>query len=376
MFRLALRLLVILVSVLALALFASSALRALPKSRTTDPIETAVLASAARFAHHEPMYHQPASTAEPLLMPGFALVVSAMTGDLEPQLWQVRALGFGAAFLAAILVALIVQMECGSWILALAAGSFALIAQGFLTSTGTLARPQSLMLALVLLAVMTIRYLPSVFGALLGAIPFAAAIFVDPQAAWFAVGAAFSLALEHNRRYATFALSMGVLVAAGWVALSHFEGPWFNFNAWDGPILSMRWSAFDPLRFLGDHLLRTLGVWTIAALLSFAMSTEPWSGRGGLWMCLALSGLIGGLVSTQSRAFGADALLPSIVVLSLLGPIMVQRVTLHLASWGDPDLPGGANVVYVAVLLQFSAVLAAAPVERWVPGVLELWPWR
>ena len=373
MFRLALRVLVVLASLLALTLFATSARRYVPRGHTSDPFEQSILESSARFVRHEPMYVEPRE-GQPMFMPGFALCVAGIAGELPPELWQVRALALGATVLVAILIALIVQIECGSWTLAFAGGSLALLGQGFLAAPPGIARPEGLMLALVLLAVMTIRHIPGAIGAVLGAIPLAAAVFVEPQAVWFVIGAAASLALERSHRAAAFTLTVGLLVAAGYVASSRWLGPWFNFEAWDGPTQAMQLRALGPVRFIGDLLLRTLGVWMMAALLSFSMATEPWLGRSGIWMCMGISALVGGLVATQSRAFGAEAFLPSIVLVSLVGPLMIQRVTRHLAAWDDPDRPGGENVVLAAVLLQFAAILAAVPVDRWLPGVLGAWP--
>jgi hypothetical protein len=373
MIRVALRVLVVLTSLLALTLFATSARRYVPRGHTVDPFETAILESSARFVRHEPMYVEPVQD-QPLFMPGFALCVAAIAGDVPPELWQVRALGLGATILVAILIALIVQLECGSWTLALAGGSLALLGQGFLASPPGIARPESLMLALVLLAVMTLRHVPGAIGAVLGAIPLAAAVFVEPQALWFVLGALASLTLERSHRATAFMFTAGLLVAAGYVASSRWLGPWFNFEAWDGPTQALQFRALGPVRFVGDLLLRTLGVWMMAALLSFSMATEPWLGRGGIWMCMGVSALVGGLVATQSRTFGAEAFLPSIVLVSLVGPLMIQRVTRHLAAWDDPDRPGGENVVLAAVLLQFAAILAAVPLERWLPGVLGAWP--
>jgi len=107
-----------------------------------------------------------------------------------------------------------------------------------------------------------------------------------------------------------------------------------------------------------------------------SMETEPWSGRVGLWMCVGLSALLGAITATQSRLYGPEALIPGIVALSLMGPILAQRVTRHLAAWRDPDRAGGENVVCAATLFQFFAVLAAAPVDRWLPGVIAAWPFR
>jgi hypothetical protein len=368
--------LVIVASLVGALVFAASAARMLRTHRTPDAIERAVLEAAARQAHHQPIYADPGRADAPTLLPGYPVAVAALAADPSPGLLEARVTALGAALFAAILVALIVQLECGSWTLAIAAGSFALFAQGLLTLPAGVARPQSLMMALVLLGLLTIRHLPGIAGAAAGALLFAVATFVEPQAAWFAGGAAVSLALERNRRGRVFVLTTGVLVAAGYVWLSHALGPWFNWSAFDGPLSALRFDAYAPLEALADPLLRTFGVWTIAALLSLSMEVEPWSGRTGLWMCVGAAGLLGAIAATQSRQFGPEALVPGILVLSVLGPILAQRVTRHLAAWRDPDRAGGENVVCAATLLQFAAVFIAAPIDRWLPGVIAAWPFR
>ena len=367
---------VLLVSLLALGVFAASAARVLQSHRSPDPVERVVLDAAARHARHQPIYADPGSPDAPALLPGFPIAVAVLASDPSPGLLEARLTALAAAIFAAILVALIVQLECGSWTLAIAAGSFALFAQGLLAMPAGVARPQALMVSLVLLGLLTIRHLPGALGAVCGAVLFALASFVEPQAAWFAGGAAVSMALERNRRGAVFALATGTLIAMGYAWMSYELGPWFNWSAFDRPLASLRFDAVLPLRALFDPLLRTFGVWTIAALLSLSMETEPWSGRVGLWMCVGLSALIGAIAATQSRMFGPEALVPGIIALSLMGPILAQRVTRHLAAWRDPDRAGGENVVCAATLLQFAAVLAAAPVDRWLPGVIAAWPFR
>lgn len=367
---------VIVVSLLALGVSGAVARRVLDTHRHPDATETAIIDAARRVAHHQPIYVDPGSENVPAILPGFPIAVATVAADGSPGLLDARVTALASALFAAILVALIIQLECGSWSLAIAAASFALFAQGLLAMPAGIARPQSLMISLVLLGLLTIRHLPGWAGAVLGAVLFAAASFVEPQAGWFAAGAAVSLALERNKRGAVFALTTGVLIAAGYAWMSYELGPWFNWSAFDGPISAMRFDAIVPLRSLFDPILRTFGVWTIAALLSLSMETEPWSGRVGLWMCVGLASFLGAITATQSRLFGPEALVPGIVALSLLGPILAQRVTRHLAAWRDPDEAGGQNVVCAATLLQFAAVLAAAPVDAWLPGVMAAWPFR
>ncbi len=360
-----LRIALLVVSFLALGLFAGSAYRVVAVSRAPDAIEQTALDLASRHARGLPMYGDSLESA--IMLPGYPLAIATVAEPLKPTLVHVRMLALFASLVGAALVALIVHMQTGSWALAIAAGSFALLAQGLIATPAGVARPQSLMVACALLGLATLRWLSGLWGAVLGGAMFAAAIFVEPAAAWLAAGAAWSLDLGRNQRAATFVITAGVLVAAGYVALSRWLGPWFNYSAFDVPLALIQIDGFRPWRALADPILRTFSVWTIAALLSFSMTTEPWVGRGGLWMCAGIASVVGAAAATQSRAFGPEALLPAIALLSVLGPIMAQRITRHLAAWRNPDEVGGEAVACAATLLQFAAVLAAAPVSRLFP---------
>jgi hypothetical protein len=371
----ALQVSLLVVSFAALAMFASSARRVFVAHVPPDPIESTVLELATRHAHREPMYPDSGTTAA--MLPGYPLAVAAISEPFSPTLLHVRVLALFAALVGAALVGLIVHMQTGSWTLAVASGSFTLLAQCLVATPAGIARPQSLMVALALLGLATLRWLTGLWGAGVAGAIFALAIFVEPTAVWLAAGAAWSLDLGRNRRSATFALVAGVLVAVGYVALSRSLGPWFNYSAFDEPIALLQIDGLRPWRALADPILRTFSVWTIAALLSFSMTTEPWVGRGGLWMCAAIASVAGAAASTQSRAFGPESLLPAIALLSVLGPIMAQRVTRHLAAWRDPDeVAGGEAVACAATLLQFAAVLAAAPASPWLPHVVASLPGR
>ena len=74
------------------------------------------------------------------MLPGFPLAVAALAADPSPGLLEARVTALGAALFAAILVALIVQLECGGWTLAIAAGCFALFARALAMPAGV-ARP-------------------------------------------------------------------------------------------------------------------------------------------------------------------------------------------------------------------------------------------
>jgi hypothetical protein len=361
----ALRIATLVVSLFGFGLFAVSAASVVVTSRPPDAIEQTLLELATRHARGEPMY--PDSDVAYAILPGYPLAVAAVAEPFKPTLVHVRGLALFATLVCVVLVAIVVQMQTGSWPLAIAAGSFALLAQGIVGTPAGIARPQPLMLALALLGLATLRYLTGIGGAIAGGAMFAIAIFVEPTAAWLAGGAAWSLGLGRNHRAAAFVITSGVIVAAGYVALSRWLGPWFNYSAFDGTLALLDFDGLRPWRALADPILRTLSVWTIAALLSFSLTTEPWIGRGGLWMCAGIAAVVGAAAATQSRAFGPESLLPAIALLSVLGPMMAQRITRHLAAWTNPDEFGGEAVACAATLLQFAALFAAAPASRILP---------
>ena len=366
MFRRLLRTLLFLVSALAVLGFAFVAARLLATPRVLDPVEGAVLERATRLAHGEALYTEPAGSGEPELMPGFPAAVSLLVRAFGPELWEPRALALLATLLLAALVMLIVQMETSSWTLAVASVGFVLMGHAILADRPGEARPETFMLLLVLLGFLAMRLTNGVWGMLPAALLLSAAFFTDQQAAWFVAAAAFALALGDWKRLVAFMLPTGMLVAGGYVALSQTLGPWFNFNVWDAPLEMMRFSATGPLHYVGEHLLGKLGVPTLAAVMSFALPTEPWRGKGGLWMCMGIGALAAGLLSTQSTAFGPHALIPSVVALSLVGPISIQRVTRHLSAWPGSSRLGGQGVVLAALALQFIVFLSSVSPSQWL----------
>ncbi len=148
--------------------------------------------------------------------------------------------------------------------------------------------------------------------------------------------------------------------------LSRLLGPWFNYDAWDLPLSTLRPSLAASVSLFGGQLLGTLGFWTLAALLSCALTSQPLSGRSGAWTCMAAAAVLAGLFSAQREGFGPAALLPALVVLSVLGPISMQRVARQAAAWSDSSRHEGESVLLAAVALQFLALLPVLPVERWL----------
>ena len=369
-----LRTVLFVLSALALVGFMLIAVRRFTPTRPLDPVEVAALTQGERFAAGGPLYVEPTQPDDASLMPAFPLAVSLAATLFGPALWEPRAIALLATLLLAALVLWIVRAEAESWTLAVAGAGFVLLGDGLVAGMPGDPRPEALMLVPVLLGFVALRRTNGHWGAVLAGLLLAVAFFTDPQAAWFVGAALFAVALDERGRLPAFALALVVFLGGGFVELSRVLGPWFNFQAWDAPLRSLRPDAFGPLQYVGGLLLGKLGVPTLAAVLSFAMPTPPWRGKGGLWMCLAVAALVAGLAATQSRDYGPHALLPSVVALALIGTISIQRVTRHLSAWPGSSRLGGQGVVLAALTLQFVVFLACIPHPRRFQAAAEAPP--
>ena len=370
--RRAVRVFLFLVSTFAVVAFLLVGVRLVMRPEVSDPTEVAVLAHAGRIANGEAIYPEPGDVHDRALMPGFPLAVSWLVRVFGAGLWEPRLLALLATLLLTGLVMAIVRLETSDWTLTVTSAGSVLMGYGLLADPPGMARPETLMLLLALLGFFALRITNGIWGALLAALLFAAAFYTQAQAAWWIAAALFALAFDERKRLVAFTLTIALTVGGGYVALSNVLGPWFNFSAWDDPMHSMRFHPTGPLHYIGDHLLGTLGVPTLAAVLSFALPTPPWRGKGGLWMCMGMATLGAGLMSTQVEAFGHPSLLPSVVALGMLGAISMQRVTRHLSAYPGSSRIGGQSVVLAALLLQFVVFLAGLSGSRWLPGALSV----
>lgn len=368
--RRAVRAFLFLVSTAAVVAFLFVGVRLVMRPDVIDPTEGAVLEHAERFANGETTYLESSDLHDRALMPGFPLVVSVLLRMFGAGLWEPRFLALLAMLLLTGLVMVIVRLETSDWTLTVASAGSVLMGYGLLAEPPGMARPETLMLLLALLGFFALRITNGIWGALLAALLFAAAFYTGVQAAWWIAAALFALAFDERRRLVAFTLMIAATVGGGYLALSNALGPWFNFNAWDGPIQTMHFRPAGPLHYIGDHLLGKLGVPTLAAVLSFALPTPPWRGKGGLWMCMGIATLGAGLMSTQMET----SLLPTVIALGMLGAISMQRVTRHLSAYPGSTRIGGQSVVLAALALQFLVLFSCLSASRWLPDALSARP--
>jgi len=357
-----LNVLLLLASVLAGVAFFFLAARRLDEPRPLDPIEGAVLEQAQRIAHGVSPYAEPAEGTLPSsLMPGLPLAVAPLVQAFGPHVWEPRVVSLLALLAAAVLVAVLLHAETGSVTIGVAGAGLMFAGFTLLTTPHGAACPEALMLALVLGGFATLRFTRGIWGALAGAVVLACAYFTLEVAAWFIAGALVYFLFEDRKRAAVLALALALLCGGGFLLLSWRLGLWFNYSAWDLPLGSF---AFDPWRVLGfmsEQLLGKLGVLTFGALLSFALPVRPWRGPTGIWMCAGLAALGAGLLSSQISRPGPGALMPTLAAFALLGPLSLQRVARHLATWPGSSRLGGTGIVLWALVLQFVALASALP---------------
>jgi hypothetical protein len=349
-------------AVAAAAAFTVAAVRRMSGVGALDPIEGAIVEHAARIANHGPFYVEPADPSVPALMPGLPFLVSLLMPIFGAGFWVPRLLTLIAVLGAAGLVVRIVRAETESWTVAVAGGGLMLAGYGLLSGGAGVARPEALMLLLVLAGCATLRFSSGVPGALIAVLLLAAACLTQLTAVWFTVAAGASLAFEDGkRRLVAFLIGVAVVCGGGYAALSALWGPWFNDAVWGGPVRTLQLDALRFLHYAGDELLGKLGVLTLTVVLSFALPVPPWRGRSGLWLFLGIAMLGVGLLATQSTRLGPQAMIPTVVVLAVIGPLSMQRVMKHLATWPGSTRLGGQGVVLAALALQFFMLLSSLP---------------
>lgn len=332
--------------------------------RPLDLVEASVLERATAFADGRPAYAEPAHGNGPALMPGLPLAVTPLVATFGPDAWQPRVVALACLLAIALLVMHIVHLETANRTLAVSSVGFLALGFNLMASPPGVVRPELLMLPLVLGGFLALRFSDNFGGPLLAGVAFTAALFTAPQAGWYIAAAFVALALDSRQRLLIFTLVLGLLVSGLHVLLSGLWGPWFNQLAWGEPLRELQWNPAGPLLYVGGDLLGRLGVLTFAAVLSFALPTAPWRGKGGLWMCLGLAALAEGLVATQTAGFDSEALIPSLVALAVLGPVSMQRVLGHLSAWPGSNRLAGQGVVLTALTLQFMMFFASALAAR------------
>jgi len=361
MFTRFLRILLWTASATAAVAFLIVAIRRMFIATPLDPIEGAILDHALRISNGGPWYVEPVDPAAPVLMPGFPFLVSLLMPTFGTGLWLPRLLSLLAALAAVALVIRIVQAECLDWTLAVASGGLMLAGYALLAGGPGVARPEPIMLLLVLAGYWTLRFTHGFTGVVVAVVVFAAASLTQLTAVWFTAAAGVSQAFDERKRLVAFALGVALVHGGGYAMLSQLWGPWFNDATWNALLRTLQFDPLGLLHYAGDALLGKLGVLTLTIVLSFALPNPAWRARGGIWLYLGIAMVGAGLLATQSTRVGPQALIPTVTVLALIGPLSMQRVMKHLATWPGSTRLAGQGVVLAALALQFFMLLSSLP---------------
>src|SRR5215831_8690958 len=165
MLRLLLRSLVLLISTIVMTSFVTSGLQHVLDPGTDDPIENAIFDGAQKMAVGEPLYEETSLSATPSPMPGYAYALTFATGGHNLRLRHLRGLAMGIALALALVIGTLVQLETGSFTLAMASSAFVLLGLDFAPGAATAARPEVLMLLLVVLGYSVLRFTHGIWGA-------------------------------------------------------------------------------------------------------------------------------------------------------------------------------------------------------------------
>jgi hypothetical protein len=141
--------------------------------------------------------------------------------------------------------------------------------------------------------------------------------------------------------------------AGGYALLTAWLGPWFPFFTWEIP---SHWSQIDKVRilnYIGKGLFGTLGILSGGALLGLALPDQPHRGPSALWWWAGLGAFATGLMATLDPDAFRHVMNPTVVILSVLGPLSLYLVISHVGSWPGASRETRSAILYVLLCVQF-----------------------
>jgi hypothetical protein len=340
-----------------------------------DYIEGVMMDHVVRLAQGRPIYVEPTLEFITLAyMPGYATVSSLLARVFGPALWEPRLVSLLAMCVNASLVARILWLETHERTLAVAGAGILIAAFGVTGAHYDVGRPDSLMLCLALSGLTVLRYTRRLRGAMLAALLLTCAFFTKQHAVWFVIAALFHLALSDRMRFWVFLAVALVGCVGGYFLLRAWLGPWFSFFTWEVPT---HWSSLDKVRILnyvGRGLFGTLGILTMAGLLSLALPDRPWEGPRGVWWWAALGAVCTGFMATLDPDAFRHVINPTVLMFSVLGPLALWMVVGHVSAWPDGSevsRPVRSSVLYVLLIAQFLPMAYSLHDQRPHPRAAE-----
>lgn len=345
----------VLMSIAAAGMYVALGLLHLRCPAELDYIEGVMMDHVVRVMTGRPLYVAPSLEFVTLAyMPLYTAACAALSALLGPDFWVARGISFLSSLGIAALAGWIVRRETGSRVLPAAASGIFLMGYG-IGGGGhyDIVRPDSMMLLLALSGLAVLRFTTGTAGALAAAALLVAAFFTKQHAVWFGIAGLLHVAVNDRRRLLAYGLPLVAGCAGGYALLAAWLGPWFSFYTFDMPA---HWSRLDPIkirRYLGEGLIGTLGPLTAPVVLSLALPRAPWRGPEGIWMWAGVGAMGTGLLATFDPSAWRHVFLPTMVFLSVLGPVSLGRLA------DDWSARPGANrsrvfaAAYLLLLWQF-----------------------
>lgn len=356
--------LVWLCSLSAIGIYVWLALQRCVSPVEVDFIEGVMLDHVVRAAHGQPIYVEPSLRYIPLAyMPLFTVASAAAFKLGATGFLAMRSVSFACSLLLMGILSFIVYRETRRPGFAIAAAGIYASAFGLTGACYDVGRPDSMMLMLTFAGLATLRFSRGKAGAIIAAALLTLGFFTKQHSVLFSMGALAYLFFHERRRFVPFAVAIVTGCAGGYALLTAWLGDWFRVFTWSIPA---GWSQVSPKRiehYLGRGLFGELACSSAPALLSLA-AAETGEDRGTwLWYWTGFAGVGTGLLATLDINAYLHVFTPTVVALSVLGPLALDRLQRHF----EAQRPAGAvaGVVVVAVLVgQFVPLIYGIPPHR------------
>lgn len=322
-----------------------------------DFIEGVMLDHVARIANGQPIYVEPTLQFIPLAyMPLFTVVSGAVTRLAGPGFFAMRIVSFSSSLLLAGLLAVIVLRETRRPVFALAAAGIYTMAFGLTGACYDVGRPDSLMLLLTFGGLALLRYSSGRAGAIGAAALLTLGFFTKQHSLLFAFGAMAFLFFHDRRRFVPFTVAIVAGCLGGYLALTAWLGDWFRVFTFSIPRGWSQVSFARIERYLGGGLFGALACSSASGILWLAVPDRDTDQRRMLWLWTALAAVGTGLLATLDRNAYLHVFTPTVVALSVLGPVALDRLLRHHES-AHPTHRLAAVAVLAVLLGQFVPLL-------------------
>lgn len=337
-----------------------------------DFIEGVMMDHVSRIAHGQPIYVEPSLHYIPLAyMPLFSVVSGLLAKAVGVTFFAPRLVSFASSLLTSLLLATIVWRETRRWTLAVAAAGIHAMSFDLTGACYDVARPDSLMLLLSFAGLATLRWTRGMAGAIVAAALLTLGFFTKQHSAFFSLGALAYLLFHDRRRLVPFAIAVFVGCAGGYLALHAWLGDWFRVFTWSIP---RGWSTLNRARiehYVGGGLLGALACSSVPALLSLGLK-DPDSPPGrALWYWTGVAAVGTGLLATLDPWAYLHVFTPTVVAMSVLGPLAVDRLSRRLDAAAGERAGLGSTFALVVLAVQFVPLLYSVGIHRPRPHAIE-----